>query len=95
MIGSVLSAKIIILRTRKSAIVQIVSSRSPEVEVEEEIHVDINQVIGSVLSAIITILQTRKSAIELVVSSQNQEVVVEEILVDINPVSQMVSKTPI
>jgi len=65
------------------------------VEVEEEIHVDINQVIGSVLSAIITILQTRKSAIELVVSSQNQEVVVEEILVDINPVSQKVSKTPI
>ena len=41
-IGFVLSVKIIILRTRKSAIVQIVNSQSPEAVAEEEIPVGVN-----------------------------------------------------
>tara|TARA_Y100001956_G_C3989643_1_gene128679 strand:+ start:93 stop:314 length:222 start_codon:yes stop_codon:yes gene_type:complete len=73
-----------------------VSSRSPEVAVEEEIRVGINQAIGFALSAIITILRTRKSAIVQIVNSQNQEAVEEEeILVDANQEIQRVSKTPI
>jgi len=73
-----------------------VNSRSPEVAVEEEIRVGINQAIGFALSAIITILRTRKSAIVQIVNSQNQEAVEEEeILVDANQEIQRVSKTPI
>ena len=96
MIGFVLSVKIIILRTRKSAIVQIVNSQSPEAVAEEEMGVDINRVIGFVLSVKIIILRTRKSAIVQIVNSQSPEAVAEEeIPVGVNLASLEVMKTPI
>jgi len=95
-IGFALSVRIIILRTRKSAIVQIVNNQSLEAVAEEEIRVDINRVIGFALSVRIIILRTRKSAIVQIVNSQSLEAVAEEeIRVDVILVSLEVMKTPI